>query len=43
MSSSDKLALPIFKPRLDDISENFAKQLQVFISPGRSSLPAGVY
>jgi hypothetical protein len=26
MSSSDKIAFPIFKPRLDDISENFAKQ-----------------
>ena len=26
MSSSDKIALPIFKPRLDDISVNFAKQ-----------------
>ena len=26
ISSSDKIAFPIFKPRLDDISENFAKQ-----------------
>jgi hypothetical protein len=25
MSSSDKIAYTIFKPRLEDISENFAK------------------